>query len=65
VSRFASVSRHAWIWCQERFLNRGKGCGFGASGNSTGGNPAVPNSEFISARFSARSRVTSPSSKPT
>ena len=65
ASRLASVSRHAWTWCHERFLNRGNGCGFGASGNSTGGNPAVPSSEFISARFSARSRATSASSSPT
>src|SRR5207245_10447430 len=60
-----SVSRQAWSWCQERFLKRGSGCGFGASGNSTGGNPAVPSSEFISARFSARRRDTSSSSSPT
>jgi len=45
--------------------NRGNGCGFGASGNSTGGNPAVPSSEFINARFSARRRDTSSSSSRT
>jgi len=28
-------------WCQERLRSRGNGCGFDASGNSTGGNPAV------------------------
>ena len=48
-------------WCQESLRSRGNGCGFDASGNSTGGNPAVPSSEFISARFSARRRATSSS----
>ena len=48
-------------WCQERLRSRGNGCGFDASGNSTGGNPAVPSSEFISARFSARRRASSSS----
>jgi hypothetical protein len=28
----ASVSRQAWIWCQERLRNLGKVCGLGASG---------------------------------
>jgi hypothetical protein len=60
-----SASRQVWIWCHERLRKRGRGCGFGASGNSTGGKPAVPSSEFVSARFSARNRDTSSSSNLT
>jgi len=36
-----------------------------SSSGKTGGNPAVPNNEFTSARFSARSRAVSSSSNTT
>jgi hypothetical protein len=61
----ASDSLNFCICCQDLRRILGNSAGFTASANSTGGNPAVPSNEFISARFSIRNRATSPSSIPT
>jgi len=68
VARFpaaSSLSRAICVQVRRRTGVMAAGPRRRSSSSDTGGNPAVPRSEFTSARFSARSRSTSRSSSRT